>query len=208
LADKGTILIPFEKHELSSKYGKLIDRFDVTWHIALADRSNIEEDRITPLFSFINQQTGKAEEAVDFYTGIFNNSAKNEVLYYSEKDLPEIAGQAKNIHFTLETQHFMASDSSIFHLYDFNEAISFIVHCQNQDEIDYYWDKLSQNGEEQLCGWLKDPYGVSWQILPDIFFEMLLLKNSVLTHEMFKLLEKTKKINIEALNQLKERYLH
>ncbi len=207
LADQGTVLLPFENHELSSKYGKLIDRFDVTWHFALAERKDIREDRITPYLTFINQQHGKASEAVDYYVSIFKNAARNESIYYTENDSPEISGNARNIHFTLENQHFMAMDSSIFHLYDFCEAVSFIIFCDNQEEIDYYQDKLCEGGEAQTGGWLKDRYGLSWQVIPKMFFEILYLQNPVLSQEILKAVMNMKKFSLTELTRIKNLYI-
>jgi predicted 3-demethylubiquinone-9 3-methyltransferase (glyoxalase superfamily) len=207
LSDHGTVLIPFTDKEWSSRYGKVIDRFDVTWHVCLAERKNIVEQKISPFLSFINQQQGKAKEAIEFYTSIFKDSAINSLLCYDENDPPETPGMVKDLHFTLENQHFLAQDSSIFHLYDFSEAVSFVIHCENESELDYYWDKLLEGGEAQMCGWLKDKYGLSWQVIPDLYLELFHHKNEDLHHELMQACFKMIKYDYTQLALLKAKYI-
>jgi predicted 3-demethylubiquinone-9 3-methyltransferase (glyoxalase superfamily) len=111
-----------------------------------------------------------AEEAANFYTSIFKNSEITGVSRYGEGG-PMPAGTAMVVTFELEGQHFMALNGGPH--YTFNEAVSFMVHCETQDEIDHYWSKLGEGGQEIQCGWLKDKYGVTWQITPTVLGDLL-----------------------------------
>ena len=103
------------------------------------------------------------EEAANFYTSIFKNSSINQIGRYGKNDrLPE--GTALVVDFQLEGQNFKALNGGP--MFKFSEAISLMIHCEDQQEIDYYWDKLLEGGQEQQCGWLKDKYGLSWQVVP------------------------------------------
>lgn len=145
----------------------------------------------------------QAEEAANFYTSIFKNSSIGRVTYYG-KERHEIngisEGTAMTVEFELEGQTFVALNGGP--TFKFNEAISFIVYCDSQDEIDYYWEKLSEGGDEraQVCGWLKDQYGVSWQIVPTVLTELISDPNPEKSERVMKALLQTKnKIDIHTL---------
>ena len=147
-----------------------------------------------------------AEEAAKHYTAIFKNSSIDRITTYG-KERHEIAGipegTVMTVEFQLEGQKFVALNGGP--QYTFTEAVSFIVNCENQDEIDYYWEKLSEGGDEkaQVCGWLKDKYGVSWQIVPIILNDFITDPNPEKSDRVMKALFKMKKID---LNRLKEAY--
>jgi predicted 3-demethylubiquinone-9 3-methyltransferase (glyoxalase superfamily) len=122
---------------------------------------------------FVGDVCGKAEEAINFYTSVFNKSKIGELLRYGKNEGPDQEGTVKHAAFTLAGQEFAAMDSAHKHNFTFNEAISFIVHCEHQEEIDYFWKKLSADPTAEQCGWLKDKYGVSWQIVPTVLSRML-----------------------------------
>lgn len=128
--------------------------------------------RITPFFWFNDQ----AEEAVNFYTGIFPNSKILKATRYT-KEVAQMAGQKEGsimtVDFILDGQHFSGINGGP--MYKFTEALSLVIHCDTQDEVDHYWDRLRAGGDEraQQCGWLKDKFGVSWQIVPNALFEIL-----------------------------------
>jgi predicted 3-demethylubiquinone-9 3-methyltransferase (glyoxalase superfamily) len=128
--------------------------------------------KITPCLWFDDQ----AEEAVEFYTGIFPNSKITNVSRYGEAGREihgKPAGTVMTVAFELDGQAFTALNGGP--IFKFNEAISFQVHCETQEEVDYYWEKLSDGGDEKAkqCGWLKDKFGASWQVFPDVLIEML-----------------------------------
>ncbi|MBA2383982.1 MAG: VOC family protein [Actinobacteria bacterium] len=113
---------------------------------------------------------GVAEEAADYYTSIFRNSKLGRIGRYTEAG-PGPAGSVIAVEFELNTQKFVGLNGGP--QFTFNEAISFQIHCDDQDEVDYYWSRLTEEGEESVCGWLKDKYGVSWQVVPKVLIDMI-----------------------------------
>ena len=159
--------------------------------------------RITPCLWF----DSNAEEAVNFYTAIFRNSKIGKVSRYGEAGREihgKPAGTVMTIEFELHGQAFTALNGGP--VFKFNEAISFQVHCDSQEEVDYYWERLSEGGEEkaQQCGWLKDKYGVSWQIVPNVLGELLQDKNARKSESVMKALLQMRKLDINALKQAYE----
>ncbi|MGM0867410.1 MAG: VOC family protein [Bacillota bacterium] len=160
--------------------------------------------KITPNLWFDTQ----AEEAAKFYTSIFKNSKIGRITLYGKErheihGIPE--GAVMTVEFQLEGQGFVALNGGP--QFKFTEAISFIVHCDSQEELDYYWEKLSEGGDEkdQVCGWLKDKYGVSWQIIPANLTEMIGNPNPEKSEKVMKaLLQMKKKIDIKTLKQAYE----
>ena len=121
---------------------------------------------------FTGSQFGKAEEAINFYTRVFDNSSADLVIHYPKED--NNAGKVMYSAFKLNQQDFIAMDGPGAHDYTFNEAVSFVVNCETQKEIDYYWNNLTKDGgQESMCGWLKDKFGVSWQIVPAIIGKLM-----------------------------------
>ena len=159
--------------------------------------------KITPCLWF----DSNAEEAAKFYTSIFKNSKIGKISRYGKEGY-EIHGKPEEsvltVEFELNGQTFTALNGGP--AFKFNEAISFQVHCQTQDEVDYYWEKLSKGGDEkaQQCGWLKDKYGVSWQIVPVLLSEMLQDKNTEKSERVMKALLQMKKLDIKTLKQAYE----
>jgi predicted 3-demethylubiquinone-9 3-methyltransferase (glyoxalase superfamily) len=160
--------------------------------------------KITPCLWFDNQ----AEEAANFYVSIFKNSKLGNITSYGEEGY-EIhrrpVGTVMTVEFQLGGQHFVALNAGP--VFKFNEAISFQVHCQTQEEIDHYWSKLSKGGDQnaQQCGWLKDKYGVSWQIVPTVLPKMLQDKDPQKTNRVMKALLQMQKLDIKHLEQAYER---
>lgn len=146
----------------------------------------------------------QAEEAAEFYISIFKNSKIGRIARYGKEGY-EIHGRPEGsimtVEFWLEGQGFVALNGGPH--FKFNEAISFIVNCDTQKEIDYYWEKLSEGGDEkaQICGWLKDKYGLSWQIVPTILADMISDPDSRKSERAMKAMLQMKKLDIEALNQ-------
>ena len=129
--------------------------------------------RITPALMFVGEVCGKAEEAINFYASVFPDSKLGRVLHYGKGEEPDQEGTIKHAGFTLAGREFAAMDSAHDHSFGFNEAVSFMVGCDTQQEIDYFWDSLSAVPEAEQCGWLKDKFGVSWQVVPSILGELL-----------------------------------
>jgi predicted 3-demethylubiquinone-9 3-methyltransferase (glyoxalase superfamily) len=122
--------------------------------------------KITPNLWFENQ----AEEAAEFYTSIFKNSRITGVSRYGEAG-PRPAGSVMVVEFELDGQQFLALNGGPE--FQFTEAISFVINCESQEEVDYMWERLTDGGEESMCGWLKDRYGVSWQVVPTALHALL-----------------------------------
>ena len=171
LSDGGQVLMPLDQYGWSTKYGWVQDRFGVSWQLSLGGTAEVGQN-LSPSLMFTNQQAGKAEQAIHFYTSVFQNSSVKGVFKYSATD-PDVEGTVKHAQFTLGPQVFMAMDSSLPHAFSFDEGISLVVECETQEEIDYYWNKLTEGGSEGRCGWLKDKFGVSWQIVPAILGKLM-----------------------------------
>lgn len=152
---------------------------------------------ITPFLWFNDQ----AEEAVNFYTSIFKNAKINTIARYGDAG-PGPKGSVMTIGFELEGQHFTALNGGP--VFTFSQAISFVVHCHTQAEVDAYWDRLSAGGAEQQCAWLKDKYGISWQIVPVQLMELLQDKDPQKSKRVMQAMLKMKKIDIAGLQRAYE----
>jgi predicted 3-demethylubiquinone-9 3-methyltransferase (glyoxalase superfamily) len=159
--------------------------------------------KITPFLWFDHQ----AEEAAKFYTSVFENSKVGKILRYDEaaaKAAGGPVGSVLTIEFEIGGQKFTALNGGPE--FKFNEAISFVVNCDTQEEVDYFWEKLSADGgQESQCGWLKDKFGVSWQIVPTILIEMLQDKDSEKSERVMKAMLQMQKIDIKTLKEAYER---
>jgi predicted 3-demethylubiquinone-9 3-methyltransferase (glyoxalase superfamily) len=204
LIENGSVLMPLDRYPFSEKYGWVADRFGLSWQVMHMGEIEIQQ-KITPTFMFVGDQCGKAEEALRFYTSVFKNSKLGDLLRYGEDAAPDKPGTIQHAAFTLENQDFAAMDSAYDHAFNFNEAISLIVNCDNQEEIDYYWDRLSAVPEAEQCGWLKDPYGISWQIVPSLMGEMMTNQEPQKLANVTQAFLKMKKFDIEALIQAYEK---
>jgi predicted 3-demethylubiquinone-9 3-methyltransferase (glyoxalase superfamily) len=173
LSEGGTPLMPLDRYPFSERYGWIADKYGVSWQLILTDPEGEPRPDIVPSLLFVGDVCGKAEEATDFYLSVFKNSRRGQMSRYPAGMLPDQEGTIQFTDFMLEGQWFAAMDSALDHAFSFNEGISFIVYCDTQEEIDYYWNTLSAVREAEQCGWLKDPYGVSWQIVPRAMDEMM-----------------------------------
>jgi predicted 3-demethylubiquinone-9 3-methyltransferase (glyoxalase superfamily) len=160
------------------------------------------EQRIIPTLMFVGKQCGKAEDAIRFYASVFHDAKLGDIDRYGRSEKPEKEGTVKHAAFTLEGQHFAAMDSAREHNFTFNEAISFVVNCKNQEEIDSYWGKLSADPKAEQCGWLKDRYGLSWQIVPTVMEEMLKDKDKKKVARVTEAFLQMKKFDIEKLTKV------
>ena len=161
LSDGGKAMMPLDKYPWSEKYGWIEDKFGVSWQLSLSK----EPRPVTPSFLFSGAQQGRAEEAIKFYTSQFSNSSLAMIARYEPGERgPE--GQIKFSSFSLDGQFFNAMDSGMPMDNPFTEGISMFVNVETQDEVDKLWGNLSDGGSTSRCGWLKDKFGVSWQIVP------------------------------------------
>ena len=173
LLQGGTVLMPLQEYPFSKRYGWLQDKYGLSWQLILTDPEGEERPEIVPSLLFVGDKCGKAEEAINFYLSIFKDSKMGALLRYGKGAEPDKEGTVMFADFKLLDLWFAAMDSAREHNFSFNEAISFMVYCDTQEEIDYYWEKLSAVPEAEQCGWLKDKYGVSWQIIPTVMDEMM-----------------------------------
>jgi predicted 3-demethylubiquinone-9 3-methyltransferase (glyoxalase superfamily) len=171
LAEGGKILMPFNTYPWAQKYGWLQDKYGLSWQLSMSEHHDVAQ-KITPMLMFTQDKSGKAKEAIEAYTTIFPDSKVDMMVPYAAGE-GDTEGFIKHARFSLGGQGFMAMDSSGPHQFTFNESISLVVNCDTQAEIDYFWEKLSAVPEAEQCGWLKDAYGVSWQIVPSTMDEMM-----------------------------------
>lgn len=158
--------------------------------------------KISPCLWFDNQ----AEEAAKFYTSIFKNSKIRGITHYGDAGAA-VSGQPKRsvmtVNFELDGQEFTALNGGP--IFKFTEAISFEVSCKTQKEVDYFWEKLSAGGKKGQCGWLKDKYGVSWQVVPAELPKMFLDKDAARTERVMQAMLKMTKLDIRALKKAAKR---
>jgi predicted 3-demethylubiquinone-9 3-methyltransferase (glyoxalase superfamily) len=185
-------------YPFSERYGWIADKFGLSWQIMFMGEHGIRQ-RIVPTLMFIGDVWGKAEEAVRFYTSLFPASSVGDILRYGMDEPPDEEGTVKHAEFTFEGQEFAAMDSAYDHRFAFNEAISFMVHCDTQEEIDFYWNKLSADPQAEQCRWLKDRYGLSWQIVPSVMTEMLADTDAEKVRRVTEAFLKMKKFDIQEL---------
>ena len=173
LSNGGEVLVPLQKYPFSELFGWTKDRFGVSWQLMLTDPAGEDRPFIVPLLMFVGEQCERAEEATDFYLSVFHGSRRGALVRYDEGQEPDKPGTVAFTDFMLEGLWFGAMDSAQPHEFAFNEAISLMVACDTQEEIDEYWEKLSAVPEAEQCGWLKDKYGLSWQVVPAAMTEMM-----------------------------------
>ncbi|HSA96500.1 MAG TPA: VOC family protein [Acidobacteriota bacterium] len=173
LSQGGSALMELGPYPFSERYGWTTDKYGLSWQImAMGDRPI--RKKIVPTLMYAGAQAGRAEEAISLYASIFESSAVGDITRYGQDEAPDREGTIKHAGFTLAGQEFAAMDSAWPHPFTFNEAVSLMIPCETQTEIDNYWGKLTAGGgQESMCGWLKDKFGVSWQVTPTRLEEML-----------------------------------
>jgi predicted 3-demethylubiquinone-9 3-methyltransferase (glyoxalase superfamily) len=200
----GPPIMELGSYPMSERYGWLQDKYGLSWQVMFV-KDRVIKQKIVPTLMFSEGQSGKAEEAVNLYTRIFKNSAIDHIMGYSKGEDPDKEGTIKHAGFTLEDQEFAAMDSARVHNFTFSEAISFMVECQSQKEIDHYWGSLiTDGGQEGVCGWLKDKFGVSWQVVPAVLNEMLRDSDPEKVARVNQAFLKMKKFDI---NELRKAYI-
>ena len=211
LSKGGKVLMPLDSYRFSERFGWLEDRYGLSWQVILVDEGQMKQ-RITPVLMFVGSVCGKTEEAIHFYAEVFEDSAASEegsssanvLARYGKGEEPDREGTVRYASFTLLGQEFGAMDSAREHKFAFSEAISFIVPCETQNEIDYFWERLAADPKGGQCGWLKEKYGVSWQITPTILNEMLGGADAARTARVTQAFLKMKKFDIEGLKRAYE----
>jgi len=153
--------------------------------------------KITPFLWF----DGRAEEAVNFYTAIFPNSKIVRMMRYGEAG-PGPKGSVMSATFELQGQEFIALNGGP--MFTFSPAISFFVHCETQEEVDKFWEKLAEGGEKQRCGWLRDKFGVSWQVVPTVLGQLLQDKDAEKSKRVMNAMLQMEKLDIAGLKRAHE----
>ncbi len=193
---EGQILMPLDKYPWGEKYGWITDKFGVSWQLALGAISDVGQ-KITPCLLFSGEQYGRVDEAITHYSSIFENPKIDGILRYSSDEFPDQEGKVKHAQIGFAGQKFMLMESAASHDFNFTEGVSLTVYCETQDEIDYYWQELSKNGSESMCGWLKDKFGVWWQVIPAQLGEIM--SDPAKATKTGQALMSMGKINIEQL---------
>lgn len=201
LIDGGKALMPLGKYPFSERYGWVEDKFGVSWQLILTNPNGEMRPKIMPSLLFVGDACGKAEAAVDLYVSVFKNAKRGVVARYPAGMEPDKEGTVMFSDFTLEGQWFTAMDSAHEHKFAFTEAVSFLVHCDTQEELDYYSEKLSAVPEAEQCGWLKDAYGVSWQISPKVLHDMMESGTQEQIDRLTKAFLPMKKFDIQKLKE-------
>lgn len=205
LAEGGTVLMPLQEYPFSKRYGWIQDKYGLSWQLILTDPAGEERPFIIPSLLYVAGAGGQAEEATDFYLSVFKNARRGVLARYPAGMEPNKEGSIMFTDFMLEGQWFAAMDgSSEMHTFAFNEAISFMVYCKTQEEIDYYWEKLSAVQESEQCGWLKDKFGVSWQIVPTRMHEIMASGNTEQIARVTQAFLKMKKFDLAELERAYE----
>lgn len=171
LSEGGKVIFPLDKYDWSPRYAWVIDKFGLSWQLDVDKINNSQ--KILPAFLFVNEKMQRVKEVVDYYSTVFPDSKTlMEWPYDKSAGMPD--GTLLFAQFKLADHLFNAMSGPGVHNFDFNEAFSFVVDCKDQNEVDYYWNKLTADGGiESRCGWLKDKFGVSWQIVPARLIELL-----------------------------------
>lgn len=202
LTNGGAVLMPLDKYPWNEKYGWCQDKYGVNWQL-MVEKNAVQN--IAPALMFTKFTAGKAEEAMQFYTQVFNHrnepGGDNKILSVSlyEKGEPDVEGTIKHARFLLNGQLFCSMDSSAAHSFSFNEGVSIVVPCETQDDIDYFWEQLSEGGSKVECGWLKDKYDVCWQIVPASLSR--LMDTPEKREKVMKAVMSMKKLDIAALER-------
>ncbi|HEY1031557.1 MAG TPA: VOC family protein [Flavipsychrobacter sp.] len=170
-AKEGTVLMPLDKYDWSEQYGWVNDKFGISWQLSLGKLADVGQ-RVTPTLMFAGKQYGRAEEAINHYSNIFKNAALDGILRYGSNEAPDVEGKVKHAQLGLNGYKMMLMDSAQ-HNFGFTEGVSLTIHCETQQEIDYYWQRLTENGAESMCGWLTDKFGVSWQVIPNVLEQLM-----------------------------------
>lgn len=196
LSEGGTVRMPLQEYPFSKWYGWIEDRYGVSWQLMLTNPEGEQRPFITPSLMFTGANAGRAEEAADFYCSVFEDGKVGlRMRYPSGPD----EGTLMYSDFFVHNSWLAAMDSSAPHDFTFNEALSLLVPCDSQEEIDHYWTKLSAVPEAEQCGWLKDAFGVSWQIWPTLMGKLMEEGTPEQSQRVMKAFMQMKKFDLAAL---------
>lgn len=170
LSKNGKVYMKLDSYRWSSYYGWIGDEYGFTWQLYLGKLEDVQQQRIVPTLMFAENKQGHCEKAINYYQSVFKHFQLQGIMRYEEG---YYKGQVMHGQFALDGFIMAAMDSGVPQDFTFNEAISFTIRCDGQQEIDYYWEQLTKNGTEGNSGWCRDPFGVSWQIVPHNIQELV-----------------------------------
>jgi predicted 3-demethylubiquinone-9 3-methyltransferase (glyoxalase superfamily) len=200
LSKNGKVMMGLDKYPFSEKYAFLEDKYGVSWQLFLDLKA---EEKIIPAFLFVGKNLGKAEAAEKHYVKIFKKAKINNIMKYPANDPSgNKKGTVMYSSFILEGQEFGIMDGAGEHKFQFTEGVSLLVSCKDQKEVDYYWKKLLQGGQESQCGWLKDKFGVSWQVFPEKVMGDLMKKYPNKAEQIMNAMFHMKKIDVRELEKV------
>ena len=200
LSPGGSALMELGAYPFSERYGWTRDKYGLSWQLMYAGGRPVRQ-KITPTLKYTGAQAGRAQDAMNFYVSTFGDAKIGGVMRYGKGAEPDKEGTVAHAGFTLEDQDFAAMDSARPHDFTFTEAISLVVRCADQAEIDRFWAALSADPKAEQCGWLKDKFGVSWQIVPTIMDEMMGAKDPEKRKRVTEAFLKMKKFDVAALQR-------
>jgi predicted 3-demethylubiquinone-9 3-methyltransferase (glyoxalase superfamily) len=195
LVDGGKALMELGEYPFSKYYGWVQDKYGFSWQLMLNNPTGDKRPKIVPSLMFTKARDGQAEDAMKFYTSVFKESEISKNLNHYPSEMPDKGGKISYADFRLFDQWFAVMDGGKDHDFSFTPAISLMVLCKDQEEIDYYWEKLSANPDFEQCGWLEDKYGVSWQVAPENMDKLIKLPGA------YKRLMNMKKLDIAGLQK-------
>jgi predicted 3-demethylubiquinone-9 3-methyltransferase (glyoxalase superfamily) len=195
LSNGGKPLMELGEYPFSKYYGWVQDKFGYSWQLMLNNLEGDKRPKIVPSLMFTKEKDGQAEDAMKFYTSVFKESEISKNLNHYPSDMPDKEGKISYADFRLFDQWLAIMDGGKDHEFSFSPAISLMVLCKDQEEIDYYWEKLSANPNFEQCGWLEDQYGVSWQIAPENIDELIRIPGA------YKRMMTMKKLTISGLQE-------
>nr|WP_283409793.1 VOC family protein [Anoxynatronum buryatiense] len=196
----GQVMMPLDTYPFSQLYGWVEDKFGVSWQLMYVGDAPVNA-KIRPSLMFVGENCGRAEEAIKYYTQMFRRAEVKAVSRYGDGFPPNKPEMLNFAEFLLEGQSFSIMDSAYDHEFNFSEGISFIVNCDTQEEIDYYWEVLSADPSAEQCGWLKDQFGVSWQIVPTAMNDMMATSDPETLQRVTKAFLQMKKFDLAELEK-------
>ncbi len=167
LSEDGKVLMDLQKYSFSEYFGWVEDKYGFSWQLILGGLADKSRPFIIPSRMFGSSAQNKAHDAIEYYVSVFKDSGVGQIHKYPEPTGPATTDSIMFADFKLAGQWFMANDSGANQNFTFNEAVSYMIKCRDQAEIDYFWGKLSASSQDEQCGWCKDKFGISWQVVPE-----------------------------------------